>query len=33
VPPADPTFHVFASQWFAEATPALRQNTVLDYRC
>jgi integrase len=30
--PIDSTFHEFASEWLAEITPALRANTVLDYR-
>lgn len=32
VPTGPPTFHVFASQWFASVERDLRPNTVLDYR-
>lgn len=31
LPPRDPTFHEFASQWFEAQRGALRPNTILDY--
>ena len=31
VPPADPTFHEFASRWLSDRTPELRPRTLEDY--
>jgi len=32
IPPEQPTFHDFASEWLASVERDLRPNTVLDYR-